>query len=209
MAARFASLRQVVAPVIVARAVRCVRTLPLRAGASAIPFASQEELMRRLALLLPVVLGGCLMNSPGVPAPAGALSCAEQAAAGLGYYVTARSDQTSFKAEKQIPGDATYRVVGEISASFWTDPSGRARLRVDGGRYEERGPYGGTARAPGPVAGQPGTPGTGGLGGVSPVTRVSNGNRARRRISPGIAAMDAQTIQRQCTGQGQGRMAVL
>jgi hypothetical protein len=159
-------------------------------------------------MLLPLVLGGCAVVSPGVRAPAGALSCAEQAAAGLGYYVTARSEQTSFRAEKQIPGDATYRVVGEITASFWSDPSGRARLRVEGGRYEERGPYGGTATAPGPVAGQPGTPGTGGLGGVSPTTRVANGNRARRRISPGTAAIDAQTIQRQCAGEGPGRMAV-
>jgi hypothetical protein len=162
--------------------------------------------MRRLALLLPVVLGGCLMNSPGVPAPAGAFSCAEQAAAGLGYHVTARAEQSSFTAEKQLSGSGAARVVGEISASFWSDGAGRARLRVHGGRYEEWGASG--ASIPGPaVGGQPGTLGTGGVAGVSPRGRA--GNRGRRRITPGAAAMDAQTIQTQCAGGGRGRMAVL
>jgi hypothetical protein len=161
--------------------------------------------MRRL-LLLPFVLGGCLMNSPGVPAPAGALSCAEQAAAGLGYYVTARSEHTSFRAEKQMPGDGIYRVVGEISASFWSDPEGRSRLRVDGGRYEARGTGGGPVPGPGPgVRGQPGAVSPGGLTGAPRVTRVGNG---RRRISAGTAAIDAQTIQQQCAGDGRGRMAM-
>jgi hypothetical protein len=143
------------------------------------------------------------MNSPGVPAPAGALSCAEQVAAGLGYYVTARSEHTSFRAEKQMPGDGMYRVVGEISASFWSDPAGRSRLRVDGGRYEARGTGGGPV--PGPGVGRPGTVGTGGVPGGPRVTRVGNG---RRRISSGTAAIDAQTIQKQCAGEGRGRMAV-
>lgn len=162
--------------------------------------------MRRL-LLLSFVLGGCLLNSPGVPAPAGALSCAEQAAAGLGYYVTARTEQTSFRAEKQMAGDGMYRMVGEISASFWSDPAGRSRLRVDGGRYEDRGTGGGPVPGPGPgpgVRGQPGALGTGGLPGAPRVTRMGNG---RRRISPGTAAFDAQTIQKQCAGDGRGRMA--
>ncbi len=157
--------------------------------------------MRRL-LLLPFVLGGCLMNSSGVPAPAGALSCAEQVAAGLGYYVTARSEHTSFRAEKQMPGDGMYRVVGEISASFWSDPDGQARLRVDGGRYEARGTGGGAVSGPG-VRGRPGT--TGEVPGAPRITRVGNG---RRRISPGAAAIDAQTIQKQCAGDGPGRMAM-
>jgi hypothetical protein len=161
--------------------------------------------MRRL-LLLPVVLGGCLLSSPGVPAPAGALSCAEQAAAGLGYYVVARSEQTSFRAEKQMSGDGMYRVVGEVSASFWSDPAGRSRLRVDGGRYEARGTSAGPVPVPGPgVRGQPGTVGTAGLSGAARATRVGNG---RRRISPGTAATDARTIQRQCASEGRGTMAV-
>jgi hypothetical protein len=160
--------------------------------------------MRRL-LLLPFALSGCLMNSPGVPAPAGALSCAEQAAAGLGYYVIARSEHTSFRAEKQMPGDGMYRVVGEISASFWSDPDGGSRLRVDGGRYEARGTGGGVP-VPGPgVRGQPGTVGTGGVPVAPRGTRVGN---SRRRISPGPAASDAKTIQKQCAGDGPGRMAV-
>ncbi|HEY0022869.1 MAG TPA: hypothetical protein VGB24_08165 [Longimicrobium sp.] len=141
------------------------------------------------------------MNSRGVPAPAGALSCAEQAAAGLGYHVTARSEYTSFRAEKLMPGDGMYRVVGEISASFWSDPAGRSRLSVDGGRYEASGTGGGPVPGPGPgVRGQPGT----GLPGAPRVTRVGNG---RRRLSPGTAAIDAQTIQKQCAGDGPGRMA--
>ncbi|HEX8319315.1 hypothetical protein [Longimicrobium sp.] len=144
------------------------------------------------------------MNSSGVPAPAGALSCAEQAAAGLGYYVTARSEQTSFRAEKQMPGDGMYRVMGEISASSWSDPAGNSRLRVDGGRYEDRGRGGGPVPGPG-VRGQPGAVGTGGVPGGPGVTRVGNG---RRRISPGTAAIDAQTIQAQCAGDGRGRLAV-
>lgn len=161
--------------------------------------------MRRL-VLFSFVVGGCSLNSPGVPAPAGALSCAEQAAAGLGYYVTARSEQTSFRAEKQMPGAGTYRVVGEISASFWSDPGGGSRLRVDGGRYEDRGTGGGPLPGPGPgVRGQPGAAGTGGLAGAPRVTRAGSG---RRRISPGPAASDAQTIQRQCGGDSRGRTAV-
>lgn len=144
------------------------------------------------------------MNSSGVPAPAGALSCAEQAAAGLGYYVTARSEHTSFRAEKQMPGDGVYRVMGELSASFWSDPAGNSRLRVNGGRYEYRGTGGGAVPGPG-VRGQPGTVGTGGLPGGPRVTRVGSGGR---RISPGTAAIDAQTIQKQCAGEGRGRMAV-
>jgi len=157
----------------------------------------------RSLLLLPFVLGGCLMNSSGVPAPAGALACAEQAAAGLGYYVTARSEHTSFRAEKQMPRDGMYRVIGEVSASFWSDPDGDSRLRVDGRRYEDRGTGGGPVPVPGPgVRGQPGTVGTGGVPGGRVV-----GN-SRRRLSPGTAAIDAQTIQKQCAGGGPGRMAV-
>lgn len=167
--------------------------------------------MRRV-LLLPVLLSGCLFHSTGAPAPAGALACAQQAAVGMGYRITAQSEQASFRAEKTVadPG-GLYDVVEEITAEFWGDPQRGARLRVDGSRFEQRRGSGSPRPAviPG-VGGQPGTPPATARPGIpAGGVQVGGGSRAAgsRRISPGTAGVNAQAIQDQCAASARGRMA--
>lgn len=156
-------------------------------------------------VLLPLLLSGCLFHASGVPAPPNALSCAEQAATGMGYSITARSENASFRAEKRTPGTGVYREVSELSVAFWTDPGQGARLRVDGARYEER-QAGGTSLPGRPgFGGQPGTP-TAGMPGTG--VQVGSRGQGRHRISPGQAAVDAAAIEKQCAAGPRTHMAL-
>lgn len=142
--------------------------------------------MRRI-LALPLVLAACLPSGSSMPAPANALACAEQVAAGLGYAIVYRDSEAgagTFAAERVVPGEYSEWALGVITARL-TRQSEDARLSVIGQRYRQRGgemlpvPTGGT---PGPATGVIGAP-----------------RRGRQRMSPGPVAEDARMILRQCS----------
>lgn len=144
----------------------------------------------RYAVILLLLLAGCLPGARAVPAAPDALSCAERALRGLGYRIVSRDSDHSFpgalRGEKELPRESYHRVIGEIDVTLRGERDARPLLTVTGRRYEVAG---GSAAPPPSL--DPRRPGS-----LEPT--VIGRRRGRRTLSPGPVGNDVAAVRSRC-----------
>jgi hypothetical protein len=151
--------------------------------------------MRRLSTLFPLLLlmaAGCTPGMRGVPAPADALDCAAHVLAGHGYHVTHTPENfpTALRAERQLPPESFYSVMGVVDVTLFGDGSGERRMRVSGQRYEVVATGGGSVS---PTL-DPLRP----TAGVNDPRPAGQARTRRRVLSPGPVAGHVTAVRSRC-----------